>query len=278
MAMTGQPAEPNMRLNDITVIMPVGGLGTRAREVTHDAIPKHLIMLGNGQTILATICHQLQRVGFRRFVFCVGFLKEQIIEHVATEDWITSSGVTYSFVEIKASDGVDGGVLRAIQVLRLHGRALIIPGDLFLPWDRLADLCRQHVRLDADITLGLTSYITERTTDVGKIVVSTKTSRLLACYSRADKLTTTGPNRRNLTSAAATAVTIDGYVQICNTYRSQSNRPPTSPLSLRDDVLPWAAGHAASFKIYGYDLQGEILDLGSPLNIRYGQSHWRDYV
>lgn len=62
--------EPKIQsLQDVHVILPVGGLATRALEVTEDKIPKHLIQLKNGKTVLGRVLHGLQSEGYKKFVF-----------------------------------------------------------------------------------------------------------------------------------------------------------------------------------------------------------------
>ncbi len=272
--MTQEP----VAISDVTVVLPVAGKATRARKVTKDSIPKHLIKLDNGQAVLDIITGNLQKVGFRKFVFCVGFLKEQLKDHLGEEAWVKAPGVSYQFDEVDPNrlPGVDGTVLHAIDSLGLKGQAMIIPGDLLLPWAALVEMNWQHAKRKADITLGLTSFVTARTTDVGKIVLD-ETDKLAYCYSRDETPLPAQTGLRNLTSAAATAIDIRRYAALCDTYRRSLNRPPEQ-LSLRDDILPWAAVDDHGFNVQGFDVQGEILDLGTPANIRYGQRHWQDYA
>lgn len=265
-------------ISDVTVIMPIAGKATRAREVTKDSIPKHLIRLDNGQAVLDIITGNLQKVGFRKFVFCVGFLKEQLKDHIKEVAWLNTPGVSYQFDETDPDNlpGVDGTVLQAINNHSLSGQAMIIPGDLVLPWQALAEMNLQHAKRAADVTLGLTSFVTERTTDVGKIVLDAD-DKLAGCYSRQETPRPAPAGFRNLTSAAATAINIKRYAALCEAYYQSLDHAP-GQLSLRDDVLPWAAADSHGFNIQGFDIKGEILDLGTPSNILYGQKHWQDYV
>lgn len=270
-------SNPKIDISTATVIMPIAGLATRAREITQDLIPKHLIQLDNGQTVLDVICTNLQAVGFRRFIFCVGFLKQKLIDHITQESWITSPETVYSFDETDAPLGVDGTVLHAITKYKVTGQALIIPGDLMLPWTKLADLYQQHSLRRPDVTLGLTSYITGRTTDVEKIVINASTKQLVACYARTDSIQPAPKGCINLTSAAATMIDVKRYQEMCAQFLDEETNQQDVLLSLRDDILPWVA-RKGNYLIEGYDLHGEILDMGTPDNIRYGQSHWNSYV
>lgn len=264
-------------LDEVTVIMPIAGRATRAREVTKDQIPKHLIKLRNGDTVLDTITQQLQYVGFRRFVFCVGFLKEQLIDHIQQGSWITNPNTSYALDETEKLLGPDGTVLHAIGALGLKGQAMLVPGDVMLPWDHLVDMNRRHVSTGADVTFGVTSHVTERTTDVGKIVVENGTDRLLWGYGRTEEAPPAYSGTRNLTSAPSHVISIERFVELCNTYREHHPERATEPLSLRDDMLSWIRSNGG-FEVRAYDIEGETLDLGTPANIYYGQENWRKYV
>ena len=265
----------NHLLEEVTVIMPVAGRAVRARAVTNDTIPKHLLPLGNGQPVLSMICRELQRLGFRRFVFCVGFLKDQIIEHVANRSWISREGVSYEFSELDAQRGPDGAVLGAIRSLGLQGNAMMIPGDMMLPWDGIAEMNLAQIQRGSGVTVSVTSYITERTTDVGKFMVEPNTGRLLRVYAR-DEAVPIVPGAARRTCAGAMAISINSFVELCNAYlRAQTD--DVQCIGLRDQVLPWAL-EKGGFELYSHDVRGEVLDLGIPPNIRYGQENWRQYV
>jgi NDP-sugar pyrophosphorylase family protein len=263
-------------LSDTIVLMPIGGEATRAREVTKDKIPKHLIELSNGQPILEFVLHGLQRAGFRRFIFCAGKHKEKIIDHIATEEWVKNKDISYDFSVEEEPLGVDGAVMHAIESLNLKGQGMIIPGDILLPWNKLAAMNERHSHRRADVTLGVTSYITSRTTDVGRLVVEDKTDRLLWCYGRAEEPAEERLGSKRLTSAAATVISIARYVGICEAYRFSNPEHSNAPLSFRDHVAGWAA-RMPQFDIQAFDLCGEILDLGTPSNIYYGQNNWSQY-
>lgn len=259
------------------IIMPLGGYGTRAHPVTGDLIPKHLIKLDNGKTVLDTILHGLQTTGFTRFVFCLAHLKNQHNEHIEQGGWITAENVSYQFSEEDEPSGVDGAVLQAIGSLGLKGNGMILPGDLLLPWRNVAYMARQHLDTKAAITVGLTSRVTPRTTDVGKMIVDKASGYLVHCLARDEPVPEIPDYQLSLTSAAATAINIDSYVGICEDYRQAHPSYSGKPLSVRDQVMPWALSRG-SFVFHTYDLQGEALDLGTPDAISYGQQNWNDYV
>lgn len=257
--------------------MPIGGKATRARDVTQDRIPKHLIRLENGKTVLDTITENLQYVGFRNFVFCLGHHKQQLIDHLDKREWTIDSSTTHAYSEEDKPLGPDGAFMQAIGNLGIKGQAMIIPGDLMLPWHKIAEMNLRHAREGADITFAVTSHVTPRTTDVGKIIGEDETDRLVWCYPRTAPIPAQQHGSRNLTSAAAMAISVERYQELCELYLATAGSHD-QPYSWRDDIMPWAAATHAGFDTRVFDIQGEILDLGTPDNIHYGQKHWGQYV
>jgi NDP-sugar pyrophosphorylase family protein len=145
-----------------------------------------------------------------------------------------------------------------------------------LPWDGVAAINRQHREIGADITFGVTSHITERTTDVGKIIVEEGTDRFLWGYGRAEE-PPSHPGTRNLTSAPSHVIAIERFTELCDAYQEAHPERASEPLSLRDDMLPWIRQNGG-FDVRAFDIEGEVLDLGTPATIQYGQENWRKYV
>ena len=265
-------------LRCVNVIMPIGGLATRAWPVTGDSIPKHLIRLGNGKTVLDTITGGLQRVGFRDFVFCLGHHSDQLRDHIEDGAWRSSDETTFRYsIEDKPLGG-DGAVVKAIGELGLAGQAMIIPGDIVLPCRSAADMNIDNAEKGADVTVGVTSHITPRTTDVGKIVGEADTNRLLWCYTRNAPEAPRLPGAENLTSAAAAVISIEQYAELCTAYQVSNPQAEGLPMGMRDNILPWVATAHPDFNVRLYDIRGEMLDLGTPEKIRYGQENWEQYV
>lgn len=259
----------------VTVFLPVGGRATRALKVTKDVIPKHLIKLGNGLSVLETACRQLQAVGFRRFVFCTGYHEKQIAAFVNGESWIGHEGVSYELSLESKPLGTTGAVLAAIDNLDINGQAMFIAGDMMVPWSSLVPMNELHARRQATVTSGLTSYVTERTTDVGKFIVDVE-GRVVRIYNRREQ-SNVGLREKALTSAGLSVVAIGPYVELCREYVTSHALQEGQPFGLRDNILPWALNVGVA-GLYGHDLRGEVLDLGTPGNIRYGQENWSRYV
>lgn len=260
----------------VTVLMPVGGRATRSLEVTRDVIPKHLIKLDNGLPILEVVLQQLQIVGFRKFVFCTGHHQDQISNFVGGETWVTYEDVSYRVSVESRPLGPEGAILAAINDLGITGQAMFVTGDNLVPWDGLVMMNEIHTNRGATATAGLTSVVTERTTDVGKIIMDAENGRIIRVFSRTED-SWCHDGELALTSCGLTVVSIGPYLDLCRQYVSSREPGDQRPFGLRDDILPWAMRTGRS-DIYGHDLRGEILDLGTPDNIRYGQQNWSDYV
>lgn len=265
-------------LEAVTVIMPIGGLATRALPVTGDLIPKHLIRLENGNTVLDTITGGLQRVGFRDFVFCLGHHSSQLVEHIESRKWLSRDDTSYRYSIEEKPLGGDGAVVNAIREHDLKGQAMIIPGDIVVPWQSLADMNTDHKAKGVDVTIGVTSFITPRTTDIGKIIGETETNRFLWCYPREAPVSPDLIGADNLTSAAVAVISIERYAQLCASYLAANPEAEGQTMGMRDDIMPWVAATHPGFSVQVYDVEGELLDLGTPNNIRYGQENWRQYV
>lgn len=270
------PSLSESSLDDVTVFMPVGGYGRRAQEVTGHA-PKHLIKLGNGQAVLDIACRGLQRVGFRNFVFCVGYHKDQMKEHISSESWVDAEGVDYKFSE-EDEDGLLGperAVLQAIGTLGLNGYGLMVPGDMMLPWKGIAAMSRRHAQRGTDITIGATSHPAAYPAHFGRLVVD-HSDRLLWCRDKPATAADTLPGTRNLTSAAALAMGTSRFVKICNRLQAQAPIPLGS-VDLRDRLLAIAI-NSPDFTIEAYDTEGPVFDIGTKDTIEQAQENWTQYV
>ncbi len=67
-------------LSKTDTVLLVGGLGKRLKSIVHDK-PKCLVSI-NGKPFLDILLGYLTRQGLRRFILCVGYLGEQVIDHL----------------------------------------------------------------------------------------------------------------------------------------------------------------------------------------------------
>ena len=71
----------NIDYKDIDTVILVGGLGYRLKKVLRDK-PKCLAPI-NGEPFIDILLNNCIKKGLKRFILCVGYLKEQVIEYLS---------------------------------------------------------------------------------------------------------------------------------------------------------------------------------------------------
>ena len=112
-----------------TVIL-AGGFGKRLKPLT-DTRPKPMIEVLN-VPIIEWQVRWLRKFGIRDFVMCVGYMKEQIIDHIGNGAKFDSR-IDYSFEE-KAL-GTGGALLNAKQLVSNQGSFFVLNGDILTELD-----------------------------------------------------------------------------------------------------------------------------------------------
>ena len=130
-----------------TAIILAGGLGTRLRPVV-TLIPKCMAPI-NGSPFIGYLIHHLQNQGIKQFIFCVGYLKEMIIEYVQKE----FPGLDSKFSIEDDPLGTGGAVLAACAYYP-NGTAVICNGDTLFKVN-IPNLAGFHHESFAHCTLGL---------------------------------------------------------------------------------------------------------------------------
>jgi mannose-1-phosphate guanylyltransferase len=112
-----------------TVIL-AGGFGKRLKPLT-DTRPKPMIEVLN-VPIIEWQVRWLRKFGIKDFVMCVGYMKEQIIDHIGNGAKFDSR-IDYSFEE-KAL-GTGGALLNAKQLISNQGSFFVLNGDILTEID-----------------------------------------------------------------------------------------------------------------------------------------------
>lgn len=112
-----------------TVIL-AGGFGKRLKPLT-DTRPKPMIEVLN-VPIIEWQVRWLRKFGIKDFVMCVGYMKEQIIDHIGNGAKFDSR-IDYSFEE-KAL-GTGGALLNAKQLISNQGSFFVLNGDILTELD-----------------------------------------------------------------------------------------------------------------------------------------------
>ena len=107
-------------------IILAGGLGTRLRSVVSE-VPKCMAPV-DGKPFLGYLLDWLARYGISRVILSVGYLREVIIQYIASREWPFE--VVFSVEETPLGTG--GGIRLALQKCR-ENQVYVVNGDTFFP-------------------------------------------------------------------------------------------------------------------------------------------------
>jgi NDP-sugar pyrophosphorylase family protein len=113
-------------LTKIDVVILCGGLGTRLRTISKD-LPKALMPFA-GRPFIDILIESLLPFGFKRFILCVGHLKEKVQKHFLKSDY------EVIFSEEAEPLGTGGAVKKAIPLIECPS-FLVMNGDSICPVD-----------------------------------------------------------------------------------------------------------------------------------------------
>ena len=135
---------------DNYVVLMVGGMGTRLFPLTQDT-PKPLLKVG-GRPILEIIIRQLQSHGFYKFILCVNYKAEQIIEYFGDGKRL---GVEIEYIREDKRLGTAGAL--SLIDKKFTSPVMVMNGDLLtrLNFKRMLDY---HEEGNYLMTIGSTSY------------------------------------------------------------------------------------------------------------------------
>ena len=133
--------------SNYTAVIQAGGKGTRLTPLTHDKIPKPMLLL-NGKPMLQWQIENVSRYGIKKFVIIIGHLGEKIKEHF--EDG-SRFGVHITYIEEKEPLGSAGSLFYLKNRIQDQPFLLIFGDVMFdLAWDRMIDF---HESRDSTATL-----------------------------------------------------------------------------------------------------------------------------
>jgi NDP-sugar pyrophosphorylase family protein len=134
---------------ELQVCVLLGGLGLRVRHLAPE-IPKPLLPVPGGPTFLHFLMRQLLAVGFRKFVFLVGYRAAQIAAAFPNDE----GGVP--FIEYSFDPellGTGGALQRAAHLL--EERFFLLYGDTWAPMD-YATLLEEAIASDYTMLMAVT--------------------------------------------------------------------------------------------------------------------------
>ncbi|HEX4147677.1 MAG TPA: nucleotidyltransferase family protein [Pirellulales bacterium] len=220
-------------LEQVTVAILAGGLGTRLRSVVSDR-PKPLAKVA-GRPFLAYQLDQLSAAGFRRVVFCTGYLGQQVQE---------AFGTMYERIELAYSMepaplGTAGAIRFALPLLA-SPQVLVMNGDSYCDAD-LADFWRFHRQRQAAASILLTHV--DDTARYGQVLIGSD-ERVSAFREK---------------SAVAGAGWINAGIYLVE-RRLLDAVPAGRAVSLEREIFPdWVGG-----AFYAQCCRAALLDIGTP--------------
>lgn len=229
-------------LATIDVLILCGGLGNRLRPVVSDR-PKGLASIG-GRPFMDILVEELLRQGFQRIIFCVGYLKEQIIA------WYKTRGdAEYLFSQEDVPLGTGGAVQNAWPLIHSNP-FLVLNGD---------SLCSVEFRkfyefhLDKSATASLVLTVPEGRHDGG--MVSLNEAHQIQSF-----------NEKSAPHHHACFINTGMYLLQQDEAIILERMP--APFSLEYDVFPVLVKAKPCF---GFVVQSRLIDIGTPE--RYWQAN-----
>jgi D-glycero-alpha-D-manno-heptose 1-phosphate guanylyltransferase len=157
----------NSSLKDIDAVILCGGKGERIRSVISDK-PKVLASV-KGVPLLDILLSKLHDQGVSRFILCVGYLREQIMEHVKN---LKAENRNFAECDFVFSEEIvplgTGGALKNARWFIKSKNFIVINGDTLWSVD-FKNLYNAHV--SNDTALSFTLVDDNQKTDYGRIVL-----------------------------------------------------------------------------------------------------------
>ena len=218
--------------NEIDVVILCGGEGTRLRPVISDR-PKSLAAFGD-TTFLDILIDSLKNKGFKKFILCVGYMKDQIKDHFKNRD-----GISIFFSEEEEALGTGGALKNARSLIRSE-TFLVLNGDSICDLD-FEKFYRFHKNKNAVLSIVLVQ--TNQTEDFGSVMVNSS-----------DQITRFKEKMAN---------NADGLIN-AGIYLMQqeifSYMPKVNRFSLESDFFP----KIIQEKCAGFIIKSELIDIGTP--------------
>jgi len=218
--------------NEIDVVILCGGEGTRLRPLVSDR-PKSLAVFGD-TTFLDILIESLTNRGFKNFILCVGYMKDQIKDHFKKRDDIS---ITFSEEEVALGTG---GALKNAHTLIRSETFFVLNGDSICDLD-FEKFYFYHK--SKNVVLSIVLVQTNKTEDFGSVKVNSSHEII----SFKEKITN---NTNGLINAGIYLMREDIF----------SYMPKTNYFSLENDFFP----KIIQEKCAGFIIKSELIDIGTP--------------
>lgn len=221
-------------LHDSTVVILVGGLGTRLRSVLAD-LPKPMAPV-NGQPFLAYLLRQVRDAGLRNVVLCVGY-RAEAIETYFGDGRDFGVQIAYSYEqELRGT----AGALRLAQPYIASDPFVVMNGDTYCEVD-LIEMLAQHQARKAQATI-VATCVDDRAR-FGSLLLGDNGT--VAGFT--EKGESTGPGY------------INGGIYVL-TGAVLATVPHDKPCSIERDVFPTLVGQG----LFAHTTPGQFIDIGIP--------------
>jgi NDP-sugar pyrophosphorylase family protein len=218
-------------LAKIDVMILCGGLGTRLRPISED-LPKVLMPFA-GRPFIDVLIESLLPFGFRRFVLCVGHLKEKVRAHFQERDY------EIVFSEEEELLGT-GGALKNASIMITGKHFLVMNGDSICPVD-FSHFYDFHIQNGGIASLVLVEPLPGQ--DYGVVKVDDH-SRIISFKEKKE---------------CREKMLINGGIYFMN-REILDDMPAAAKFSLEYDLFP----KIISKGCYGFIVAGEVIDIGTP--------------
>jgi NDP-sugar pyrophosphorylase family protein len=218
-------------LSDVDAVILCGGSGTRLQSVVADR-PKALALV-RGRPFIDILLDRLIEQGLRRFVLCVGYMRDQIVQHVGNRH-----DATFVYSEEAVPLGT-GGAIRNAFPLVMSDPLLILNGDSFCRVD-LAGMLTFHLQSGATATILAAPRGARR--DAGTLQIE-HDGRLTAFEEK-----------------SGTGDSINAGIYLVS-RAGIAHWPTRYPFSIERDVMPQLIADQPCF---AYRALSEVYDIGTP--------------
>lgn len=134
-------------LKDYVAVIQAGGKGTRMVELTHDEIPKPMLLL-NGKPMLQWQIENIALYGVKEFYIIIGHLGEKVKEYFKDGSWLN---VRIEYIEETQPLGSAGALFYLKDKVKCENFLLVFGDVMFeLAWDKMVSF---HEKCGASATL-----------------------------------------------------------------------------------------------------------------------------
>jgi NDP-sugar pyrophosphorylase family protein len=220
---------------DIDVLILCGGYGRRLQPMVPDR-PKGMALI-RGRPFLDILVEKLLNSGFKRIIFCVGHLKEQIINRFKLRN-----DAKFLFSEESFPLGTGGAVENALSLV-CSDSILVLNGDSICDVN-YNKFIQFHYAKNSSATFVLTNR--QERDDGGNVIIDEK-NRIQSFQ-----------EKKNDGKESNIFINAGVYLLELNNLRSSQLKPP---FSLEYDLFPFLTRTKAC---YGFVIKSQLVDIGTP--------------